>query len=170
MVSLVETAHDVVSELDEHARQLMVEIRLDLPADQERLAVLGSGDELSRALTNLVGNAVRHTPGGGRVMVSAWRAEDGRACVSVTDSCGGIEATELDRVFDVGWRGEPERGGDAGAGLGLAIARGVAEAHRGSLSVQNVPGGCRFELGIPEQVAYPVRPRAAIPSAELPTR
>jgi signal transduction histidine kinase len=176
MVSLVETAHDVVSELDEHARRLMVDLDLDLPPDPERLAVLGSGDELTRALTNLVGNAVRHTPGGGRVLVSAWRAPDGRACVSVTDSCGGIETGDLDRVFDVGWRGEPERGDDAGAGLGLAIAKGVAEAHRGSLSVHNVPGGCRFELELPGQTrqAGPAPRRAgqqdAIAPAELPTR
>ncbi|HEV7146471.1 MAG TPA: ATP-binding protein, partial [Pedococcus sp.] len=76
----------------------------------------------------------------------------------------------------VGWRGEPERGDDAGAGLGLAIAKGVAEAHRGSLSVHNVPGGCRFELELPGQTrqAGPAPRRAgqqdAIAPAELPTR
>jgi signal transduction histidine kinase len=97
-----------------------------------------------------VGNAVRHTPTGGTVVVAARRTQDGRAQVSVTDGCGGIEDHDLERVFDIGWRGQPERGtDDAGAGLGLTIARGVVESHAGSLTVANVGGGCRFDVRLP---------------------
>jgi signal transduction histidine kinase len=76
------------------------------------------------------------------------------AVVSVTDGCGGIAADELHRVFEVGWRGEAERPADdgpapAGAGLGLAITRGIVEAHGGVVSVDNVPGGCRFLVRLP---------------------
>ena len=149
-LSLVELAYDVVGEAREHARQRHVELVLDVADDSDRLAVQGNGDELARALSNLVGNAVRHTPKDGQVRVSAGRAPDGRARLAVTDGCGGIKDDDLAMVFEIGWRGEPERGTrDAGAGLGLAIARGVVESHAGSISVANIDGGCRFDVELP---------------------
>lgn len=153
-LSLVELAYDVVGEAHEHARQRRVELVLDLADDADRLAVHGNGDELARALSNLVANAVRHTRAQGKVRVSARRAPDGRAQLAVTDGCGGIKDGDLARVFEIGWRGEPERGTrDAGAGLGLAIARGVVESHAGSISVANVAGGCRFDVDLPAQTS-----------------
>jgi signal transduction histidine kinase len=149
-LSLVELAYDVVGEAREHARQRQVDLVLDVVDDADRLAVQGNGDELARALSNLVGNAVRHTHAQGRVRVSGRRTPDGRARLSVTDECGGIKDDDLARVFEIGWRGQPERGTrDAGAGLGLAIARGVIESHAGSISVANVDGGCRFDVELP---------------------
>ena len=74
---------------------------------------------------------------------------DGRAVVAVADGCGGIPAADLPHVFETGWRGTAARQPDAGAGLGLAIVRGVADAHRGSATVRNAPGGCVFELSLP---------------------
>jgi signal transduction histidine kinase len=116
--------------------------------------VRGNSEELARALTNLVGNAIRHTQVGGTVVLAADRAGDGRINVAVTDGCGGIPEADLDRLFDVGWRAAPERGtADAGAGLGLAIAKGVIEAHAGSIGVANVQGGCRFDVVLPPQQA-----------------
>jgi signal transduction histidine kinase len=68
----------------------------------------------------------------------------------VLDECGGIAEPDLLRVFEAGWRADPDRGGrDAGAGLGLAIAKGIVESHAGSISVANVEGGCRFEVALP---------------------
>jgi signal transduction histidine kinase len=153
MVSLVELAHDVTGELAAHAGRRDVQLRLDVSAGDDRLAVRGNADELARAVTNLVGNAIRHTPRGGTVVVTTRRAEDGRIEVAVTDGCGGIPAPDLARVFDVGWRATPERGtpDDAGAGLGLAIAKGVIEAHAGSIAVENVAGGCRFGVRLPPE-------------------
>jgi len=149
-LSLVELAYDVVGEAREHARTRHVDLVLDVADDADRLAVQGNGDELARALSNLVGNAVRHTREHGQVCVSARRASDGRARLAVTDGCGGIKDDDLARVFDIGWRAEPERGtNDAGAGLGLAIARGVIESHAGSISVANIDGGCRFDVELP---------------------
>src|SRR5215468_402818 len=88
---------------------------------------------LGRALSNLLANAIRHTPAEGMVEVAA-AAEAGQACLAVADSCGGIPAADLPRVFDVAFRGEaartPEANGDGGGGLGLAIVRGLVEAHR----------------------------------------
>jgi signal transduction histidine kinase len=68
--------------------------------------------------------------------------------VSVTDQCGGIPEADLERVFERMWRGDPARS-TGGGGLGLAIARGLVEAHGGTISVANVDGGCRFTFRLP---------------------
>ncbi len=112
--------------------------------------VPASTPELSRALRNLLENAIRHTPSEGSVLVEAGVDGD-RAYVSVADGCGGIPEADLDRVFDLAFRGEAARTPepDGGAGLGLAIARGIAEAHRGAITVRNENGGCLFTLRLP---------------------
>jgi signal transduction histidine kinase len=106
--------------------------------------------ELARMIGNLVTNAIRHTPSEGLVEVTA-RASDKGVEFAVVDRCGGIPEADLDRVFDVAWRGSHARTPDAaaGSGLGLAIVRGIAEAHRGSVSVDNVDEGCRFLVQLP---------------------
>lgn len=104
--------------------------------------------ELRRAIVNLIANGIRHTPPGGTVDATVAVA-DGRAVVAVSDGCGGIPEADLPHVFETGWRGNAARRPDAGAGLGLAIVRGVADAHRGSASVRNAQGGCVFELSLP---------------------
>ncbi|GHH65196.1 two-component sensor histidine kinase [Streptosporangium violaceochromogenes] len=117
----------------------------------EAVPVQADAGELSRALRNLVVNAIRHTPADGTVWVRVL-AEDGVACLSVADCCGGIPAGDLSRVFDVAFRGETARtpgAGGAGAGLGLAIARGIVEAHQGAIGVVNAGPGCRFEIRLP---------------------
>ncbi|GII04790.1 sensor histidine kinase [Planobispora takensis] len=120
-------------------------------AIEPAVPVQADAGELSRALSNLVVNAIRHTPADGTVSVSAT-VEDGLACLSVADACGGIPADDLPRVFDVAFRGETARsplGDGAGAGLGLAIARGIVEAHEGDIGVVNSGPGCRFEIRLP---------------------
>jgi signal transduction histidine kinase len=149
-VSLRELAEDVAGENAEHARSEGVRLMLSTPADDDRLAVQGNPDELTRAVTNLVGNAIRHTSAGGTVTLTANREPDGRVRLAVTDGCGGIPAEDLDRVFDIGWRGDVQRTpSDGGGGLGLAIARGVVESHAGTIAVSNVNGGCTFQLDLP---------------------
>ncbi len=114
--------------------------------------VTGNAAELNRALTNLIANAVNHTPAGGCVDVRVRTAPE-RIEVLVRDECGGIPDAELERIFEVGYRGEPARtpllGEHGGAGLGLAIARGIVDAHAGTLDVRNVPGGCEFRMRLP---------------------
>jgi signal transduction histidine kinase len=150
LVSLAEVAMDVAAEASDHAGARDVQVEVELPGADDRLPVLGDADELGRALTNLVANAVRHTEPGGIVRVIGHRGPDGQARLAVLDGCGGIPESDLEHVFETGWRGSPARTpDDGGAGLGLAIARGVVESHAGSISVQNVDGGCRFELSLP---------------------
>lgn len=106
--------------------------------------------ELCRALRNLVVNAIRHTPSDGSIEVTGTVSE-GQACVSVCDGCGGIPEEDLPRVFDVAFRGETARtpGIGGGAGLGLAIARGIVEAHQGEIAVANHGPGCQFVIRLP---------------------
>jgi signal transduction histidine kinase len=149
MVSLTELISDVATESEATARTQGVRLDVDLP-ENDRLAVLGSSDDLARALTNLTTNAIRHTDPELLVRLEGRRTDDGHIRVAIIDSCGGIPEANLSRLFDAGWRGTPSRSGDdGGAGLGLAIARGVVESHGGEILVRNVEGGCRFEVALP---------------------
>lgn len=149
LVSLSELIMDVSMESAGLARAHEVTLDTRVPSE-DRLAVVGSADDLARAVANLVANAVRHTSSGQTVRLIGSRAEDGHVCVEVVDGCGGIPEESLDRVFDVGWRGDASRSADDGAGLGLAITRGVVESHDGRIEVRNVTGGCRFAVELPE--------------------
>jgi signal transduction histidine kinase len=106
---------------------------------------------LSRVLSNLVLNAIRHTPSDGVVEVTG-RALPEWVEVSVTDQCGGLSEEDRRRVFDVAWQGTaartPQPDGQR-SGLGLAIVQGIVEAHRGLVSVDNVADGCRFLVRLP---------------------
>jgi signal transduction histidine kinase len=117
--------------------------------------VLGSDPELARIVRNLLSNAIRHTPPDGTVQVGL-DVDGSDALLRVDDGCGGIPEQELSRVFDVAFRGTAARtpAGDhedvaAGAGLGLAIARGLVEAHSGQIEARNHGDGCRFEVRFP---------------------
>ena len=137
----------------------------DLVADNEPLAsrldiqLEGSGSgptevaadptELSRAINNLIVNALRHTRSDGAVRVTV-DASGAAVLVSVRDQCGGIPEQDMDRLFEPGWRGTSARTpGDAGAGLGLAISKRVVDAHGGELSVRNTVEGCEFVIALP---------------------
>jgi signal transduction histidine kinase len=118
--------------------------------------VVGNGAELNRALTNLLVNAIRHTAPDGTVEITVRSTGESTAPaaeVTVRDECGGIAPADLARVFEVGFRGEaartPQPGLGGGAGLGLAITRGIVTAHDGSVEVHNATGGCTFTVRLP---------------------
>ncbi|MDP9240808.1 MAG: HAMP domain-containing histidine kinase [Actinomycetota bacterium] len=121
-------------------------------------AVRASETELGRVLGNLLVNAIRHTPADGVVTVTGG-VDDGAAWLAVADACGGIPEDDLPRVFDVAFRGTRSRTPPLGAapagggGLGLAIARGLVEAHRGEIAVSNTPSGCRFVIRLPAEAS-----------------
>ncbi|MFD4501363.1 sensor histidine kinase [Streptomyces sp. NPDC058457] len=145
-MSLYDLVGDALAGADPLAREHGVRLVGDRV---EPVPVEVDGKEMSRVLGNLLVNAIRRTPPDGTVAVAAERSAEGAVVLSVTDGCGGIPEEDLPRVFDTGWRGSHARTPPAGAGLGLAIVRGIVEAHQGHATVHNIPGGCRFEVTLP---------------------
>ncbi|SEE30911.1 sensor histidine kinase KdpD [Streptomyces sp. Ag109_O5-10] len=145
-MSVYDLVGDALAGVDPLAREHGVRLVGDRV---EPVPVEVDGKEMSRVLGNLLVNAIRRTPPDGTVAVAAERSAGGAVVLSVTDGCGGIPDEDLPRVFDTGWRGTHARTPPAGAGLGLAIVRGIVEAHQGRATVHNIPGGCRFEVTLP---------------------
>ncbi|MDN5893049.1 MAG: HAMP domain-containing histidine kinase [Nocardioides sp.] len=121
------------------------------------LLVTADPSGLTRVLTNLLMNAIRHTSAGGAVVVGAVGVAEGVE-VAVADECGGIPDPERARVFEVAWRGGYGRTPEASpevtsgrAGLGLSIVQGIVEAHAGRVAVENLDSGlgCRFRVWLP---------------------
>jgi signal transduction histidine kinase len=123
-----------------------VEVTLKAP---ERLApVRGDRERLRQVLVNLIDNAVKYSPPGDEVEVSAW-SDNGRACVTVRDHGPGIPREQQGLIFEKFGRANVG-GGKPGTGLGLFIARSIAEAHGGSLAIRSAPGqGAAFTLELP---------------------
>lgn len=150
-VALPDLVSDAVAGQTSVARQKKVRLLADA---HDWPVVSGSDPELARVVRNLISNAIRHTPPDGTVAVRVGIDGD-EALLSVDDACGGIRDDEISRVFDVAFRGTHARtpGGsdraNGGGGLGLAIAKGLVDAHRGRISVRNHGPGCRFEVRLP---------------------
>ena len=125
------------------------EITLEGSAEVDVDPVLMDTQRIGRVLNNLIGNALRHTPAGGKVTVNARRAGSGVE-VTVRDSGEGIRAEDLPNIFESFYRGEKSRSrATGGAGLGLAIARGIVRAHGGEIRVESQPGDTRFIFTLP---------------------
>jgi signal transduction histidine kinase len=142
---------DVVSEVVASAAPVAANRRIRLRAAESGWPVVHASEpELARIVGNLVRNAIRYTPADGTVTVTGGRDGDA-GWLAVTDACGGIPDGDLPRVFDVAFRGEAARTPkeEAGGGLGLAIVRGLVEAHRGAVAVRNVGDGCQFVIRLP---------------------
>ena len=112
--------------------------------------VFMDAQQIGRVLSNLLGNALRHTAPGGAVHLEAKRDETGVE-VSVRDTGEGIDTKDLPHIFERFYRGEKSRSrATGGAGLGLAIAKGLVEAHGGAMGVESTPGeGTRFYFTLP---------------------
>ena len=146
-MSLGDLVSDALSAASGVADAKGVELRGRLEGQAPELKL--SVTEMARVLRNLLENAIRHTPGDGIVRVEAG-VDRSHAYVRVADECGGIPDDDIDRVFDAAFRGATARTpGDGGGGLGLAIARGIVEAHRGEITVRNSDGGCVFTIRLP---------------------
>lgn len=147
-VSLAELVTETVDSLQPQAAQKA--IHLVGEADAALAPVVIDPLRVQRVLVNLLQNALRHTPPGGRVGVQA-REAGALVEVRVTDSGEGIDAGALPRIFDRFYRADPSRAREhGGAGLGLAIARGLVEAHGGHIWAESTPGqGATFRFTLP---------------------
>jgi two-component system OmpR family sensor kinase len=126
---------------------------LELVVDGPLPPVPVDADRLAQAIGNLVSNAVRHTPSGGRISVSVGRdpADARRALVQVADSGEGIAAEDLPHVFERFYRADKSRSRrSGGSGLGLAIVKQMVEAHGGQVWAQSEQGrGSSFSIALP---------------------
>ena len=125
-------------------------VRLNAPTETAGVIALGDRLKLQRVLTNLIDNALRYTPKGGRVDVSIRRKET-EALIDVRDTGRGIRPEHLPRLFQRFYRADSDRGRDSGgSGLGLAIAQTIVQAHGGKISVESQPGkGSCFTVSLP---------------------
>ncbi|MEW6582850.1 MAG: ATP-binding protein [Actinomycetota bacterium] len=135
-----------------------VRLHVDVPDDP--VPVLVDSARIEQIAFILVDNALRHTPRGGRITLTV-RGHGDTATLAVTDTGEGIPAAAQPFVFDRFYQADGAREG-AGAGLGLAIARGLARAHGGDIGVTSVPGiGSSFTLRLP--IVRPVAPVEPVP-------
>lgn len=129
------------------AEQKGVDLIANLPGASP---VAGDRNRLAQAIANLLDNAVKYTPAGGRVVVSTLMAES-RARVTVTDTGSGISPDELPHIWDRLYRGDRSRS-ERGLGLGLSLVKAIALAHGGRVSVESAPGrGSVFTLELPAE-------------------
>jgi signal transduction histidine kinase len=141
-----ELVRDAVESLRVQAKEKGVEIRLSAP---ESCVAVCDGQMISRAVSNLVQNAVLHS-GSDEVFVSV--SSSGKAVLIVVEDHGvGIPPEDCGRVFDRFYRVDRSRNSSTGgSGLGLAISRGIARLHGGDVALEIVePSGCRFSIALP---------------------
>jgi signal transduction histidine kinase len=116
----------------------------------ERLEMRGDVRLIQRMLANLLDNAIKYTPEGGRVKVTLRSSPDRSVSIAVQDSGAGILDKDLPHIFERFYRGDPSRS-QPGSGLGLSFARAVARAHGGEISVESRrPSGTTFRVEFPQ--------------------
>jgi signal transduction histidine kinase len=152
-IDVAQLVSETVAAYQAPAAENGVRLQEALAPSVQPTRVEGDPDRLQRVLRNLLDNALRHTPAGGTIQVQA-ASEGGQVQVSVSDSGPGVADTDLERIFDRFYRGELSRRRDgsaaAGAGLGLAIARGLVQAHRGRIWAEPSPmGGVSVQIRLP---------------------
>ncbi len=131
---LLDILQEPLSRITEHAKRRNVEIVLRIPPD---ILVLADRDQASRALLNVLLNAVKFTPEGGKIIVLARSVPaESIAVLEIADTGPGIPPDELERIFERFYRGDRARG-TPGTGLGLAIARHIMTAHGGEIRADN---------------------------------
>jgi signal transduction histidine kinase len=143
---------DLVSDTLESFSELAYRqsIKLEGRVEPEVDPVFMDTQAIGRVLNNLISNALRHTAVGCEIKVHAWRSGQSVE-LSVRDNGEGIHEQDIPRIFERFYRGEKSRNrGTGGAGLGLAIARGIVQAHAGDIRVESERGrGTKFTFHIP---------------------
>jgi signal transduction histidine kinase len=133
-------------EREAHTKGVAIRIHVDAHADQ----VVADPDRIEQAIENLVGNALRHTPAGGTITLSATHA-DGAATLSVADTGAGIAAEHLPHVFERFYKVDTARAAEStGSGLGLSITKAIVERHGGTIRVSSQPGHTTFTVVLPQ--------------------
>lgn len=145
--SLSDLVSDTLESFTELAKQQQITLEGNVDSDVDPVHM--DTQAIGRVLNNLIGNALRHTPAQGRV--SVWVRRNPNVEVTVSDTGEGIRAEDIPHVFERFYRGEKSRSrATGGAGLGLAIARGIVQAHGGEINVESEMGkGAQFTFRLP---------------------
>jgi len=155
-VSAADLIEDTVTSFTGLSSEHGIELRSVINNKDETLVFSADPDRLSQVLNNLVANAIRYTPAGGTITLTAGKISN-RIHLEVSDTGIGISDEDLPYVFDRFWKAEPSRTRHegAGSGLGLAIARQLVQAHGGEIYVESQPGkGTRFMIDLPIKPEY----------------
>ncbi|PIJ60984.1 sensor histidine kinase [Mesotoga sp. H07.pep.5.3] len=133
------------------AKEKNIEIETDL---QENVEIAGDRKHLSRAVFNLVDNAIKYTPENGKIRIVARLSESNeRIEIIVEDNGIGIQLEDMERIFDRFYRVDRARSQTRGTGLGLSIAKEIVKAHGGVISVKSSPGkGSTFKVSLPSKI------------------
>jgi two-component system phosphate regulon sensor histidine kinase PhoR len=137
-VDVASVAQEVWTDLRDRPTNRSIEFEVDVSDDAR--TVFGDSDAIGQVLTNLLDNALRYTPPGGRIVCRA-QTENGGVAISVSDTGSGIVREHLPRIFERFYRSDPSRSRDeGGTGLGLAIVKHLVEAHGGRVSAVSERG------------------------------
>ena len=151
-VDLCQLLREVIEMYEYVAEEKRITVTAQLPPSCEAPV---DATRLRQAFGNLLDNALKYTPEGGAVTITASRA-DGRAVVRFRDNGAGIPAAERGRIWDRLYRGDKSRS-QRGLGLGLSVVKAVVEAHGGAASVSSEPGqGSEFTVSLPAAKGEPV--------------
>lgn len=143
--------HEVASLYQYQTQQKNITFDLDIASPLSAIEV--DPGRMTQVLTNILDNALRHTPEGGRIVLSAREADD-QIELAVQDSGPGLKAEDLERIFERFYRTDAsrQREGDGGSGLGLAIAKSIVQAHGGQLSAESEAGnGLKVIIALPKK-------------------
>lgn len=127
-------------------RQITLAVEIDPDAETVRV----DPDRMEQVLQNLAANAIRHTPQGGHVNLSASRDPGPVIVLRVVDSGEGIPPEHVSHVFDRFYKVDESRTERSGSGLGLSIAKAIVERHGGTISATSAPGHTAFEIRLPQ--------------------
>ena len=146
---LLELLEDLLRLYDARARERSISLELAAPAGMASVMVSGHPEQLLRLFTNLLLNAIRHSPLGGTVTLQLTALPQ-MVRVEVVDGGPGIQADQREQVFERFWRGADQADAGGHSGLGLAIARSIARRHGGDLRVgESRPGLCVLVVELP---------------------
>jgi signal transduction histidine kinase len=151
---------NAIHQAEPEAKERGIDLAMEMP--DEPIRQRHDPQRMGQVLGNLIGNALKYTPAGGRVTAGLRRTSEG-AELRVTDTGVGIEAAELPHVFERFYRGSSRNGETGGAGLGLSIVRSIVDMHGGRVEIASKPGsGTEVVVSLPRDVA--VSSPAAAPS------
>lgn len=155
MISIPVVISKAVESVDPHAIRKDIAIRTAVQDDT--FPVLGDEGTLVEALVNIVGNAVKYSPAGSHVEITAKNFDD-EVAITIEDDGIGISSDDLPFIFEDFYTSRSDKQIEKGSGVGLALTKRIIEAHEGKVSVESELGeGSRFELRFPALIDQPIK-------------